>query len=234
MPVIHSAEPATLAQPVLRVPGLTEEVSRRRDWPGRRRHHQSGRQADPSQAAAFNGLYAVQGGTGFKTGWSLTASPACSMAPTCCGSKRRSPTWPRSPAMVDRHPREVMPNAKLVYNNSPSFNWTLNVPSAGVRRGMEKEPARTSPRIPTATGTDERRVRRHGAGDRSRQPDPVASRPTPSRDAGIFHHLITLPTYHTAALSTDNLARGYFGKDGMLAYVAGVQRQEIRQGIRTA
>ena len=28
-----------------------------------------------------------------------------------------------------------------------------------------------------------------------------------SRDAGIFHHLITLPTYHTAALSSDNLAK---------------------------
>ena len=27
--------------------------------------------------------------------------------------------------MVDRV-REVIPNAKLVYNNSPSFNWTLN------------------------------------------------------------------------------------------------------------
>ena len=26
--------------------------------------------------------------------------------------------------------------------------------------------------------------------------------------AGIFHHLITLPTYHTAALSTDQLAKG--------------------------
>ena len=26
--------------------------------------------------------------------------------------------------------------------------------------------------------------------------------------AGIFHHLITLPTYHTAALSTDYLAKG--------------------------
>jgi isocitrate lyase len=52
-----------------------------------------------------------------------------------------------------------------------------------------------------------------------------------SRRAGIFHHLITLPTYHTAALSTDNLAKGYFGAEGMLAYVAGVQRQEIRQGI---
>jgi isocitrate lyase len=49
--------------------------------------------------------------------------------------------------------------------------------------------------------------------------------------AGIFHHLITLPTYHTAALSTDNLARDYFGDEGMLAYVAGVQRQEIRQGL---
>ena len=27
--------------------------------------------------------------------------------------------------MVNRI-REVIPNAKLVYNNSPSFNWTLN------------------------------------------------------------------------------------------------------------
>ena len=52
-----------------------------------------------------------------------------------------------------------------------------------------------------------------------------------AREAGIFHHLITLPTYHTAALSTDNLAREYFGDAGMLGYVKGVQRQEIRQGI---
>ena len=28
-------------------------------------------------------------------------------------------------SMIDRI-RGVMPNAKLVYNNSPSFNWTLN------------------------------------------------------------------------------------------------------------
>src|SRR3546814_20201602 len=46
-----------------------------------------------------------------------------------------------------------------------------------------------------------------------------------------FHHLITLPTYHTAALSTDNLAKEYFGRAGMLGYVLNVQRQEIRQGI---
>ena len=52
-----------------------------------------------------------------------------------------------------------------------------------------------------------------------------------AKRAGIFHHLITLPTYHTAALSTDNLAKEYFGEAGMLGYVLGVQRQEIRQGI---
>ena len=52
-----------------------------------------------------------------------------------------------------------------------------------------------------------------------------------AKRAGIFHHLITLPTYHTAALSTDNLAKDYFGEMGMLGYVAGVQRKEIRQGI---
>ena len=34
-----------------------------------------------------------------------------------------------------------------------------------------------------------------------------------SKEAGIFHHLITLPTYHTTALSTDNLAKEYFGEN---------------------
>jgi len=37
-----------------------------------------------------------------------------------------------------------------------------------------------------------------------------------AQQAGIFHHLITLPTYHTAALATDQLAKGYFGEKGML------------------
>ena len=52
-----------------------------------------------------------------------------------------------------------------------------------------------------------------------------------AKQAGIFHHLITLPTYHTAALSTDNLAKEYFGEKGMLGYVENVQRKEIREGI---
>lgn len=52
-----------------------------------------------------------------------------------------------------------------------------------------------------------------------------------AKRAGVFHHLITLPTYHTAALSTDLLARDYFGDQGMLAYVRDVQRREIREGL---
>src|SRR3954454_8210099 len=52
-----------------------------------------------------------------------------------------------------------------------------------------------------------------------------------AKRAGIFHRLITLPTYHTAALSTDNLAKEYFGEQGMLGYVLGVQRQEIRASL---
>jgi isocitrate lyase len=49
--------------------------------------------------------------------------------------------------------------------------------------------------------------------------------------AGIFHHLITLPTYHTTALQMNDLVEGYFGDQGMLAYVLGVQRQEVRKGV---
>ena len=49
--------------------------------------------------------------------------------------------------------------------------------------------------------------------------------------ADIFHHLITLPTYHTTALQMNDLVEGYFGDKGMLAYVLGVQRQEVRKGV---
>ena len=128
--------------------------------------------------------------------------------------------------MVDRI-REVIPNAKLVYNNSPSFNWTLNfrqqVFDAWEQAGKDVS-AYDRARLMSvdydgtelATEADER--------IRTFQRDAAAQ-------AGIFHHLITLPTYHTAALSTDNLAKRYFGDDGMLGYVLNVQREEIRQGI---
>ncbi len=130
--------------------------------------------------------------------------------------------------MVNRI-REVVPTAKLVYNNSPSFNWTLNfrqqVFDAWAEEGKDMSSYERAELM--AAAYDETALAIEAdAKIQSFQSDA-------SRDAGMFHHLITLPTYHTAALSTDNLARGYFGKEGMLAYVAGVQRQEIRQGIAT-
>jgi isocitrate lyase len=128
--------------------------------------------------------------------------------------------------MVDRI-RAVMPSAKLVYNNSPSFNWTTNfrqqVFDAWQEEGQDvsrynRDDLMSAEYDETELGREaDRRIQ-------SFQADAAAN-------AGIFHHLITLPTYHTAALSTDNLAKEYFGEMGMLGYVEGVQRKEIRQGI---
>jgi len=128
--------------------------------------------------------------------------------------------------MVDRI-RETVPNAKLVYNNSPSFNWTLNFRQqifdkwkaegrdiSAYERGALMSIIYDGTEL--AAEADEK--------IRTFQKDAAAR-------AGIFHHLITLPTYHTAALSTDTLARDYFGEAGMLGYVANVQRREIRDGI---
>lgn len=129
-------------------------------------------------------------------------------------------------AMVNRI-KEQVPNAKLVYNNSPSFNWTLNfrqqVYDAWKEEGkdvsaydrenlMDEKYDNTE----LCTAADEK--------IRTFQADAA-------REAGVFHHLITLPTYHTTALHMNDLSAGYFGEEGMLAYVKGVQRQEIRKGV---
>src|SRR5260370_25295971 len=131
--------------------------------------------------------------------------------------------------MVDRM-REVVPNAKLGYNNSPSFNWTLHfrwqvydaMKEAGKDVSKYNRAELMKPEYddtPLAIEADER-IRTFHADSAKR--------------AGIFHHLITLPTYHTPALSTDNLAKEYFGDQGMLGYVKNVQRQEMRQGTACA
>ena len=130
--------------------------------------------------------------------------------------------------MVNRI-REVVPNAKLVYNNSPSFNWTLSfrqqVFDAWTEKGRNLS-ACSRTNLMSGEYDDTELAAEADARIRTFQADAA-------REAGVFHHLITLPTYHTVALSTDNLAKGYFGDEGMLAYVAGVQRKEIRQGIAT-
>ena len=128
--------------------------------------------------------------------------------------------------MMDRV-REKFPNAKLCYNNSPSFNWTLSfrqqVYDAYKAAGQDVSAYNRDKLMgveydTTALGLEaDERIRTFQADSATR--------------SGIFHHLITLPTYHTAALSTDNLAREYFGSQGMLGYVSQVQRKEIRDGI---
>ena len=123
--------------------------------------------------------------------------------------------------------REVTPSAKLVYNNSPSFNWTLNfrqqVFDTWAEEGKDTSTYERSALMSSKYDSTELGLE---ADEKVRTFQADAA-----REAGIFHHLITLPTYHTAALSTDNLAKGYFGDEGMLAYVKGVQRQELRQGL---
>ena len=123
--------------------------------------------------------------------------------------------------------KKVIPNAKLVYNNSPSFNWTLNfrqqvydvmLESGDNMSNYDREKLMDIEYDDTKLGiaADEK--------IKTFQADAA-------KEAGIFHHLVTLPTYHTTALSTDNLAKRYFGEMAMLGYVKTVQRQEIRQGI---
>ena len=123
--------------------------------------------------------------------------------------------------------KKVVPNAKLVYNNSPSFNWTLNfrqqIFDAWSNEGKDLS---NYDRADLMNETYDETELSIEADNKIRTFQADAA-----REAGIFHHLITLPTYHTAALSTDNLAKDYFGAEGMLGYVAGVQRKEIRQGI---
>jgi len=123
--------------------------------------------------------------------------------------------------------KKTIPNAKLVYNNSPSFNWTLNFRQQVFDLWAE-------------SGTDVSNYERDDLMNEKYDETDLALeadekirtfQEDSSREAGIFHHLITLPTYHTAALSTDNLAKVYFGSEGMLGYVKNIQRQEIRQGI---
>ncbi|WP_411768796.1 isocitrate lyase [Winogradskyella sp. A3E31] len=128
--------------------------------------------------------------------------------------------------MVNRV-RQVVPNAKLVYNNSPSFNWTLNFRNQAyddmVLEG-ENMTAYDRNNLMDSEYDNSELCFRADQKIKTFQIDAA-------REAGIFHHLITLPTYHTTALHMNDLTEGYFGDEGMLAYVKGVQRQEIRKGV---
>ncbi|WGH76431.1 isocitrate lyase [Tenacibaculum tangerinum] len=128
--------------------------------------------------------------------------------------------------MVNRI-RAVVPNAKLVYNNSPSFNWTLNF-----RNQVYDEMLAEGENMTGYDRNDLMNVAYDGTELCHRADEKIRTfQIDGAKEAGIFHHLITLPTYHTTALHMNDLTEGYFGEEGMLAYVRGVQRQEIRKGV---
>jgi len=123
--------------------------------------------------------------------------------------------------------RKEVPGAKLVYNNSPSFNWTLSF------RQQAYDEMKNKGQDVSSYDRDSLMEEEYDGSAVSKLADDKirAFQFESSQKAGIFHHLITLPTYHTAALSTDTLCKGYFGSEGMLAYVREVQRREIRTGL---
>ena len=85
--------------------------------------------------------------------------------------------------------RKVIPNAKLVYNNSPSFNWTLNfrqqVFDAMSEAGEDTSDYKRDDLMNEKYDNSELAMR---ADDKIRTFQADAS-----KEAGIFHHLITLP-----------------------------------------
>ena len=103
--------------------------------------------------------------------------------------------------------KKVVPNAKLVYNNSPSFNWTLSF-----RQQVFDSMSQSGDEISSYEREDLMNEKYDDTELAIKADDNIRSfQADASKEAGIFHHLITLPTYHTAALSTDNLAKEYFG-----------------------
>ena len=125
--------------------------------------------------------------------------------------------------------RAAVPNAKLVYNNSPSFNWTLNLRKQ-VRDEWIKDGKIAAGDYPEG---NELMKAEFDASELGLEADARLQRfqHDISTQAGVFHNLITLPTFHLTAKSVDELSRGYFGDDKMLAYVKTVQREEIRRGV---
>lgn len=128
--------------------------------------------------------------------------------------------------MVNRI-RSVVPDAKLVYNNSPSFNWTLNF-----RNQVFDEMLAEGENMTAYDRNNLMDVKFDNSELSFRADQKIRMfQRDGAKEAGIFHHLITLPTYHTTALHMNDLTAGYYGQEGMLAYVQDVQRQEIRKNV---
>jgi len=123
--------------------------------------------------------------------------------------------------------KAVIPKAKLVYNNSPSFNWTLSFRNQAYEEMLTEGENMTAYDRNNLMDAEYDNTELCFRADQKIKTFQMDS----AKQAGIFHHLITLPTYHTTALHMNDLTKGYFGDQGMLAYVKDVQRQEIRKNV---
>jgi isocitrate lyase len=190
--------------------------------------HQKGVLCKPKRLD--NGLYAFREDTGFDR-VVLDCVTSLEHGADLLWIETEKPNVAQIAAMVDAI-RKKRPDAKLVYNNSPSFNWTLKFrqqvfedwKKAGKDVSAYPDPSVSEKGLMDVKYDESELALEADRLIRQFQRDGA-------REAGIFHHLITLPTYHTAALSTDMLASGYFGDMGMLAYVRDVQRAEIRRDL---
>ncbi len=190
--------------------------------------HQGGKLCKPKRLD--NGLYAFKEDTGFDR-VVLDCITSLEHGADLLWIETERPNVEQIAEMVNAV-RKVRPEAKLVYNNSPSFNWTLKFreqvyedwKAAGKDVSAYPNPEGNGKGLMDVAMDDTELAAEADRLVQSFQADAA-------REAGIFHHLITLPTYHTAALSTDTLTGGYFGDLGMLAYVRDVQRQEIRNDL---
>ena len=190
--------------------------------------HQQGNLVKPLRLD--NGLYAFRNDTGFDR-VVLDCVTSLKHGADLLWIETEKPNVAQIAGMVNEV-RKHVPDAKLVYNNSPSFNWTLAFreqvygewQTDGKDLSAYPDPA-TTPRGLMDPEMDETPL--------AQEADQLVQQfqRDASREAGIFHHLITLPTYHETALGTDVLSQGYFGDLGMLAYVRDIQRQEIRRDM---
>ena len=188
--------------------------------------HQGGKLVKPVRLD--NGLYSFREGTGIDR-VILDCVTSLRHGADLLWIETERPNVAQIAEMVDAI-RKQIPDAKLVYNNSPSFNWTLKF-----RKQVYEDMKKAGKDISSYPDpeTDEKAlmdVSLDGS-ELAVEADRLIQnfQRDASAHAGIFHHLITLPTYHETALGVDTLSEGYFGDMGMLAYVRGVQRQEIRR-----
>ena len=175
-----------------------------------------------------NGLYKFRDGTGVDRVVEDCISSLNDGGADLLWIETATPNVAQIAEMVSRI-REKAPHAKLTYNNSPSFNWTLNL------RKQVREDWIASGKINAGDYPDNTQLMSSAYDEDALGIEADARlkafQTDIAREAGVFHNLITLPTFHGTAKVMNDLSHGYFGEDKMLAYVKNIQREEIRTNV---